>query len=163
MVSWGAFEAEAPELAALGQQRFDKAQLLLVGTLRRDGWPRISPVEPVLVDGELELGMMWQSTKALDLRRDSRLVVHNVVTDRNGSDGEFKVYGHAREIFDEAQRDVYGAALFERIGWRPEGDEWHLFRVDILQVAYVCFSDGKQLIQTWRPGEPLRPPIEKTP
>ena len=163
MVSWGAFESEAPELAALGQERFDKAQLLLVGTLRRDGWPRISPVEPVLVDGELALGMMWRSTKALDLRRDPRLVVHNVVADRNGSDGEFKIYGRAIEIFDDAPRDAYGKALFERIGWRPEGDEWHLFHIDISHVAYVWFGESKQRIQTWRPGEPLPPVIEKTP
>jgi hypothetical protein len=31
---------------------------VLVGTLRANGWPRISPVEALIVDGGLYLGMM---------------------------------------------------------------------------------------------------------
>ena len=162
MVTWSEFQAEALELAAKGEELFDRTGLVLVGTLRRDGWPRISPVEPVIVDGQLELGMMWRSTKALDLRRDRRVLVHSTVSDRNGGDGEFKVYGNATEIHESAARDSYGAALYEKIGWRPEGDEWHLFSVDVAQVAYVRFGEGKQLIQTWRPGVPLAPPVERS-
>lgn len=63
-MSWSSFASEAPELAELGRQRFDTAGLALVGTLRRDGRPRISPLEPLIAHGELFLGMMWQSKKA---------------------------------------------------------------------------------------------------
>jgi hypothetical protein len=55
---WDEFAAAAPELAVLGEGRFHLRELCLVGTLRRNGWPRISPVEPDFVDGELMLGMM---------------------------------------------------------------------------------------------------------
>ena len=99
-VTWGQFAEREPELAALGEGQFARTGLELVGTLRRDGWPRISPVEPFIVDGNLYLGMMWRSRKALDLLRDPRCVVHSTVVDRKGSEGEFKVYGRAVEITD---------------------------------------------------------------
>ena len=72
-VTWQEFAEKNPELAAVGEARFRRTGLALVGTLRRDGWPRISPVEPFIVDGKLYLGMMWRSRKALDLFRDSTL------------------------------------------------------------------------------------------
>ena len=93
--------------------------VILLGSLRRDGSPRISPVEPVLVDGELELGMIWQSKKALDLLRDPRCQVHTVITDRNGTEGEFKLWGRARDL-GLAERERYCVALHAKIGWRPK-------------------------------------------
>ena len=105
----------------LNSQRLVRGQLArmglaLVGTLRRDGWPRISPVEPFIVDGNLYLGMMWRSRKALDLLRDPRCVVHSTVVDRKGSEGEFKVYGHAVDTTDLDERRRFGDAVFEAIG-----------------------------------------------
>ena len=44
MASWGEFEAAEADLAALGRRRLEEPGVVLVGTLRRDGWPRISPV-----------------------------------------------------------------------------------------------------------------------
>src|SRR5881227_2304231 len=95
---WEEFAAAAPELAALGEERLRLRELCLVGTLRRNGWPRISPVEPDFVDGELMLGMMWRSPKALDLLRDPRCVVHSVVSRREGDEGDFKLYGRAAAV-----------------------------------------------------------------
>jgi hypothetical protein len=53
----------------------------LLGTLRRDGSPRISPVEPYLWEGQLLIGAMAWSPKAADLRRDLRYVLHSAVID----------------------------------------------------------------------------------
>ena len=50
---WSEFAAACPELAVLGEARFRERELCLVGTLRKNGWPRISPVEPDFVDGDL--------------------------------------------------------------------------------------------------------------
>ncbi len=94
--------------------------LILLGSLRRDGSPRISPVEPLIVDGELELGMMWQSKKALDLLRDPRCHVHTVVTDRNGTEGEFKLWGRARDL-ELAERERYCVALAREDRMAAEG------------------------------------------
>ena len=43
---WDEFAAACPDLSSLGEERLRGRELCLVGTLRRNGWPRISPVEP---------------------------------------------------------------------------------------------------------------------
>jgi hypothetical protein len=94
--------------------------VVLVGTIRRDGTPRISPVEPWLMDGELWLSMMWRSAKACDLLRDQRILVHNAVSNRNGEDGEFKLRGTARAEADLAVQRRYADEVARALGWNPE-------------------------------------------
>lgn len=159
-MAWSEFAAAAPELAALGLARIERTGLILLGTIRGNGWPRISPVEPLLIDGQLYLGMMWQSKKALDLLRDPRCVVRSVVSDRAGTEGDFKLYGRAMDVSDPAERERYCEALQAKIGWRPQGD-FHLFAVDIAQVGYVQFGGGEQVTQRWRAGEPLTPAVRR--
>ena len=150
-VTWGQFAERKPELAAIGEAQFARTGLALVGTLRRDGWPRISPVEPFIVDGELYLGMMWQYRKAVDLRRDPRCVVHSTVSDKEGSEGEFKVYGHAVEVTDLEERRRFGDAVFEAIGFQPEEPEFHCFAISIESVAFTKLVDDKFEHQLWKP------------
>jgi len=150
----GAFEIAAGPLATVARARFEGAGLVLVGTLRRRGGPRISPVEPLLLDGRLYLGMMWRSMKALDLERDPRCVVHSLVTSSDGAEGDVKVYGRAVEITDAGERDRYGEGLHARIGWRPPGD-FHLFAVDIEEVGYFRVEGTMHRVWHWRPGEVL--------
>lgn len=139
-----------PELAGLGLERFEKTGLALVGTLRKNGWPRISPVEPVIAEGHLYLGMMWQSVKALDLLRDPRCTVHSTVSDRLGTEGEFKVYGRAADVTDRAERARFAEALFEKIGWRPEEPDYHLFSIDIESAAWAIIREGERVQKVWR-------------
>ena len=54
-MNWEDFRRSGPELAALGKERFDGTGLVLIATLRKDGWPRISPVEPLITDGRFTL------------------------------------------------------------------------------------------------------------
>jgi len=156
VTTWGQFEADARPLAALARDRFDGAGLILLGTLRSGGGPRISPVEPLVFEDRLYLGMIWQSKKALDLQRDPRCVVHSIVTQTDGTDGDVKVYGRAVEISDPDERDRYGHALLARIGWRPSGD-FHLFAVDIDEVGYIRVEGSSHRVWHWRPGEVLGP------
>ena len=149
-VTWGQFAEREPELAALGEAQLARTGLALVGTLRRDGWPRISPVEPFIVDGNLYLGMMWQSRKALDLLRDPRCVVHSTVVDRKGSEGEFKVYGHAVDITDLDERRRFGDAVFTATGFRPEEPEFHCFAISIESVAFTKLRDDQMHHQVWK-------------
>lgn len=132
----------APELAALGGKRIESAGLVLVGTLRRDGWPRVSPVEAFIVDGELLLGMMWQSRKARDLLRDDRLVVHSVVANRMGTEGDFKLYGRAVDVAVAGLRERYADAVEAKIAWRPM-DPFHLFRIEVTSAAFVVFGEDR--------------------
>lgn len=149
MTSWGEFLAAAPELAERARRRIEDPGLVFVGTLRRNGWPRLSPVEPLVHDGRLYLGMMWQSKKAQDLARDPRCTVHSVVADRQGTDGDMKIYGRALAVGDPDEREGYCRALEARIGWRPEGDRWHLFAVDVTEVGWFRVAGGAHESEHW--------------
>ncbi len=149
---WGEFKSDARERAAIGEERFDRTGLVLVATLRKNGWPRISPVEPLITDGHLYLGMMWQSRKALDLLRDPRCTVHSTISGRDGSEGEFKVYGRAVEILDPETRRRYSEALYEKIGFKPEEPEYHLFSIDIDSAAFAIIQDEEWHRKIWQAG-----------
>lgn len=152
---WDEFANACPELAELGEARFRADEVCLVGSLRKDGSPRISPVEPEFAAGRLMLGMMWQSKKALDLFRDPRCTVHSIVTNRHGTEGDFKLFGRAIDIQDPALRQAACDAVYARIGWAPDGDEWHLFSVDIESAAYIVSGDERQVL-IWNPEDGFR-------
>ena len=145
---WGDFEAADPQLAALGRALFLETQLVLVGSLRKDGWPRISPVEPLFFAGELYLGMMWRSRKALDLRRDPRCTVMNTVHDRMLKDGEFKLFGVAVEVEDPSERAAYEVAIREQLGFDLTGEDYHLFKIAIASFAKI--ENGEWVRKFWR-------------
>ena len=150
---WEEFKTNAPELAALGEEKFGSTDLVLIGTLRKNGWPRISPVEFVITDGHLYLGMMWQSRKAQDLLRDPRCTVHNTVSDRHGTDGEFKIYGKAVDIQDAEMRKRFESALSEKIDWNPEESgesEYHLFSIDIESASFAFIENEQWTRKTWK-------------
>ena len=152
-VSWADFEAAEPELAALGRALFLETQLVLLGSLRKDGWPRISPVEPLFFAGELYLGMMWRSYKALDLRRDSRclmVMVMNTVHDRMLKDGEFKLTGRAVEVEDTSERAAYEAALREQLGFDIAGEDYHLFKIAIATASFAKIENEDWVRKFWR-------------
>jgi hypothetical protein len=94
-VAWRDLEAGAPEIARLGLARLAAARVALLGTLRRDRSPRISPVEPYVAGGELLIGVMASSAKAADLRRDQRCALHSAVTGPDAGEGELKLSGTA--------------------------------------------------------------------
>ncbi len=148
---WSEFAAAAPELAARGRALFETAGVVLVGTVRRNGSPRISPVEPIITNGDLYLGMMPASLKARDLERDPRCTVHNAVTDRMGGAGEFKLHGRVRAVDHAAEREEYAAALFATIGVRPEG-EYPLFAVEIDSAALFVTGTTSRTVTRWRAG-----------
>jgi hypothetical protein len=154
-MQWDEFAIACPEIAMLGEERLRRNELCLVGTLRKDGWPRISPCEPDFAAGQLLLGMMWQSKKALDLLRDPRCVVHSCVSDRMGTEGEFKLYGSAVNIQDPTLRETYRQTIFARIGWEPEEPNYHLFAIDISSAAFATFGDEHYAL-AWDPQRGLR-------
>lgn len=150
-MNWDAFEASAPTLAAIGRPIIEATDLLLLGTLRPDGSPRISPCEAYIVDEDLLLGMMWRSRKALDLLRDPRLAAHTTQADKSGTGGDFKLYGVAVDVPDPARRERYGDRLEAEIDWRPT-EPYHLFALDIRQAGFIRFGDGAMAMR-WDPEQ----------
>jgi hypothetical protein len=153
MATWSEIEAAAPELAGRARAVFDAHKHKLLATLRRDGSPRISGIEATIADGELWLGMMPGSRKALDLRRDPRLALHSASDDPPDDPatwaGDAKLSGRAVEVDDPA--------LLERLGAGDQADA-HLFRVDITELVHTRVGDPADhlVIDLWREGAGLR-------
>jgi Pyridoxamine 5'-phosphate oxidase len=150
---WTEFEASSPRLAVLGRERLLEPGVALVGTIRSDGTARISPVEPMVWNGDLWLGMMWGSRKARDLLRDPRVLVHNVISNRDGEEGEFKVRGLAEPEEDPSHRAGYIDAVEAALDWRPEDRYLHLFRIEVEDVTFIRYEDGDQRVVRWPDGE----------
>jgi hypothetical protein len=144
-----------PRLAELARQRLIEPGVLLVATVRKDGTPRLSPVEPWLMDGELWLSMMWGSLKAADLARDQRVLVHSIVTGRDGGEGEIKVRGAAVTVDDRETQQRYADQVSAALGWSPEPGRFHLFRVAIDDVTVISYDEATadQHVVLWPRGE----------
>ena len=54
-MNWSELERCQPRLADLGRRHLLNPGVVLVATIRRDGTPRLSPVEPFIMDGGLWL------------------------------------------------------------------------------------------------------------
>jgi hypothetical protein len=152
-MDWSELADAQPRLAGLGRERLLDRGVVLVATIRADGTPRLSPVEPFVLDGALWLSMLWGSTKAVDLQRDPRILVHSVITSRNGGEGEFKIRGRALAEHDVGVQHRYAAALAAALDWNPGPGRFHLFAVDIEQVAFIRYDEptGDQHVAMWPP------------
>jgi hypothetical protein len=150
---WSEFEAAARELALFGRERIDATGIVLLGTLRADGWPRISPCEAYLVEDDLLLGMMPGSMKVRDLERDPRLTVATPQADRNATVGDLKLYGYAGPVRDPDLRRAHADTQERAIGWRPPQDI-PLFAVEIHRAGFISFGEGRRLLR-WKAGGPV--------
>jgi hypothetical protein len=153
-VNWSELEHAQPGLTDLARERLLAPGVVLVATIRRDGTPRLSPVEPYVMDGDLWLSMLWHSTKAADLLHDPRILVHSVITNRDGGEGEFKIRGTARAENDPNVLRRYADAVSADLGWSPTPGRSHLFAVSLDEVAFIRYDDatGDQHVAMWPPA-----------
>jgi hypothetical protein len=158
MATWDEVTAAAPELAGTARALFDARRHKTMATLRKDGSPRISGTEVSFVDGDLWLGGMYKSMKALDLRRDPRLALHSASVDPpddpSAWEGDAKLAGHAEEITDHERK----AAVSKGAGGGEPPEPYHLFRVDVTELVVTRVGDPADhlVIEVWREGEGLR-------
>ena len=153
---WDEFTEACPEIAVPAKERFVRDELVLLGTVTKDGWPRISPCELDFAEGHLLLGMMWRSPKALDLLRGSPLVVHSVQADRHATEPDIKLSGHAVDVSDPALREAFREAIKQRIDWAPDEPEFHLFSFEPERAAILTFANEAETVATWDPDRGLR-------
>ncbi|MFE8942634.1 pyridoxamine 5'-phosphate oxidase family protein [Streptomyces sp. NPDC007856] len=149
-VNWAAFAAAEPELATTVEQRFRAFRHHVLATLRKDGAPRTSGLEADFRDGELWLGMMAGSLKALDLRRDPRFALQANPGEGTGmGGGDVRIAGRAYEVGGE-RKSGYAKEV-------EPPEPFHLFRTELTEVVRTYVEDEKHLVvQVWKPGTPLR-------
>ncbi len=150
MVDWRGMELRAPEIARLGTARLSAARVAMLGTLRQDGSPRISPIEPYIVNGRLLVGAMRWSAKAADLRRDPRYVLHSIVTGPDSGEGELKLHGIAAEADSGLRGDAAEAWWSAE---RPDNAIVYVLRVG--QALFVAWDieRGMMAVHRWSPRD----------
>ena len=91
-MSWAALPTA---IADPGGELLERLAPAMLGTLRADGRPRLSPVEAHLDGGTLLIGVMPRSLKARDLERDPRCTLQTMVGDPDSAEPELKLYCRA--------------------------------------------------------------------
>lgn len=148
--SWADFRAAEPAFADSVQKRFEQYKHHVLATLRKDGSPRVSGLEVEFRLGEPFLGMMPNSRKALDLRRDPRFAVQaNPGPDAEMADGDVRLSGCAVEVTDPGV-----LARFVEGVQPPE--PFHLFRMELAEVVRTGIDGEELVVQVWRPSHGLR-------
>jgi hypothetical protein len=153
LADWSDLEREAPAIARLGAARLNAVRVAMLGTLRRDGSPRISPIEPHIVTGHLLIGTMTWSKKAHDLLRDPRYTLHSVVSDPDIGEGELKVRG----LSAPAGPDLRTVPVNAWWAARP-ADQAFVFRLRITIAMFIAWDTerGLMTIHRWSPRDGYR-------
>ncbi|MBV7697133.1 pyridoxamine 5'-phosphate oxidase family protein [Streptomyces sp. TRM70350] len=149
--NWASFTAAEPDLAKTVEGRFGTHIHHVLATLRKDGSPRTTGIEVRFLNGELWLGMMPDSRKALDLRRDPRFALQaNPGEGTSMGGGDVRISGRAIEVEDAETKAGYGGEV-------EPPEPFHLFRAELTEVVRTYVEDDTYLVvQLWKPGAPVR-------
>ncbi|MEU0070933.1 pyridoxamine 5'-phosphate oxidase family protein [Streptomyces sp. NPDC006332] len=149
--NWAAFTSAEPDLAGTVEARFTAFTHHTLATLRRDGSPRTTGLEVRFLLGELWLGMMPDSRKALDLRRDPRFALQANPGDGTGmGGGDVRISGRAIEVDDPETKSAYVKEV-------EPPQPFHLFRTELTEVVRTYVEDERYLVtEVWKPGAPVR-------
>lgn len=155
MVVWKQFAEEAPHIAEIFIRRHKATgNLCLLATLRWDGYPRISPIEPRIFDGQLVVVGMPNTTKFADLDRDPRFCLHTATVDTQIGDRDVKVWADSVNLRDQRFHAGFAEDLFETSGLDLRGEKFDPFYVaDLNGASSIELIDEQLVITIWRPGE----------
>ncbi|QXC62594.1 pyridoxamine 5'-phosphate oxidase family protein [Aquihabitans sp. G128] len=156
MTSWQQFSTEAPDLAERARAILSSTTNAVLGTIRADGSPRLSGIDPFFLGGELWIGSMPDARKGADLRRDPRVALHGIPWEsrkvRDGAedpgDGDVKVAGRAVLLADEARHAEVMAWFRDERGFEPPGPS-DLFEIDLESVVVISVADDLLQVDRW--------------
>lgn len=155
MTTWSEFTAAAPHISELFVRRYTATgYLCMLGTLRSDGFPRISPVEPRIFEDMLVIAGMPGTTKFRDLARDPRFCLHTATIDTKVSDGDAKLFGTVVDLPDKEVHVRFAQQLFDDTGFDIRGQEFdHFYVADVSSASTVEVIDDHLDITIWKPGQ----------
>ena len=156
MATFADIQSVEPDLARRVRAILSSTTNAVLGTIRRDGSPRLSGADPYFHDGQLRLWSMPGARKGQDLRRDPRVAVHSIPWDsRRLRDGaadvgpaDAKVTGTAVLASDDGQRSAFRAWLRSERGFEPPED-WDLFTIDIDALTVISADNGQLVVDRW--------------
>ncbi|MEY4015845.1 MAG: hypothetical protein RIS46_841, partial [Actinomycetota bacterium] len=116
MATWAEVETQAPDVAAAILARFMGHPHHVLGTLNRDGAPRLSGINVMYNEEILWFGCMPSSRKVNDIERDHRISLHSAPLLESLEGGDAVISGLARSLAPERV-----------LAWRPETPENGVF------------------------------------
>ena len=122
--TWGDLAAAEPLIAARGAKLFAEG-VAYVGTMARDGSPRVAPFTPLICDDRLVAFLGKHTVKYQCLLRDPRFSIHAVL---GPSDEEFMLLGRAVVSDDWATR-IRAAIEARKINMTSKNDAAFEFRI----------------------------------
>jgi hypothetical protein len=159
MTSWHDFTIAEPELAERARSILTSTTNAVLGTIRADGSPRLSGIDPFFVGSELWFGSMDNARKGADLVRDPRCSLHAIpwesrkVKDGAADPGEADVKVSGRAVrFTEADPDhaTTMAAFVEDRGFEPPpGADLFRLELDTVTVVSVDHEANQLVIDRW--------------
>lgn len=144
-MSWTAFEAQNPEMAAFALERFQRNGVGYLATTRKDGAPRVHAVTPNIVQGRLLVFMYPTSPKAHDLQRDGRYALHCSVEDSSGGGGECYLRGRAVLVDSD---ELWEAVLPGKVA--ESRQKYILFEFSVEEARATKYVGGETLYSKWR-------------
>ena len=156
MASFADVENVEPELAARVRAILSSTINAVLGTIRRDGTPRLSGADAYFHNGELRIWSMPRARKGQDLRRDPRVAVHSIPWDsrklREGAtdvgQADAKVSGTAVLASDAGELSAFRTWLKGERGFEPP-DDWDLFTIDIDALTVISVDNGQLVVDRW--------------
>jgi hypothetical protein len=139
--TWAEFERADPELAAFGRERVDQ-QVCFHATLRRDGWPRVHPVEPWIAVGLLLVRFRGHSPKVDEVRHDGRYALHSPMDNPDGVGGEFMVRGWIEQV------DPNHPAVQRYVDDAPYALAFYSMSVE--EAAGTTYEEDEPVYRRWR-------------
>jgi hypothetical protein len=118
LVTWAELARRRPDLAKAGRELlyYFGPGLGLLGTVRKDGGPRLHPICPVLTDDGL-YAFIGPTPKLNDLLRDGRYALHSNPPPNN--DDAFYVTGKAERREAPQLRSAVESVYFAGLGVEP--------------------------------------------
>jgi len=144
VLTWEEFARSAPDMASFGAQRLSE-RVMYIGTVRKNGYPRVHPFTPFVSSGHLFAFMEPSSPKAHDLQREGKYTIHSLVRDWNGSDGEFSITGLAVLINDVKLRSIAASGC----PYTPRG-RYVCFEFLVEECITNHYVDGKPHPVRWK-------------
>jgi nitroimidazol reductase NimA-like FMN-containing flavoprotein (pyridoxamine 5'-phosphate oxidase superfamily) len=163
MASFADVENVEPDLADRVRAILSSTTNAVLGTIRRDGSPRLSGADPYFHDGQLRIWSMPGARKGQDLRRDPRVALHSIPWDsrklRDGAgevgEADAKVSGTAVLISDPRELSAFRTWLESERGFEPPTD-WDLFTIDIDALTVISVDTGRLVVDRWSTTEGRR-------
>lgn len=155
-VTFEEFTEACPDIATPVLEKLNTTKLALLGTIRRDGSPRISPIEVAVFEGALVSGLMEASHKIADLARDPRVCLMTPIADHEDVSGEGKLFCVVEHLAPESTRRFL-AGVAESTGAEPEQF------ADAMAIRYLVRGASWQFLNndcwmtySWNPTTGLR-------